>query len=194
MNWTSSRAMKRRDVAPWSGWIRWVSVALVLCGLLPNLSVGQDLEAVKRKVRTQFPSVRQLSTTELAAWLGRTNGPHPMLLDARSPAEYAVSHLPGARLADAKAPAAQLLSGLGTNQAIVVYCSIGYRSSRLVERLQQGGCTNVFNLDGSIFQWANEDRLLERDGQPVKEVHPYNKTFGQLLLPEHRATATPVKE
>jgi hypothetical protein len=44
------------------------------------------------------------------------------------------------------------------------------------------------------FQWANEDRLLERDGQPVKEVHPYNKTFGQLLRAEHRATATPVKE
>jgi hypothetical protein len=25
-------------------------------------------------------------------------------------------------------------------------------------------------------------------------VHPYNKTFGQLLRPEYRATATPVKE
>lgn len=186
--------MKLRDIALWSGWIRWVSVALVLCGLMPNPSAGQDLEAVKKKVRAHFPSVRRLSTAELAAWLGRTNGPHPMLLDARSPAEYAVSHLPGARLADAKAPVAKLLSGLGTNQAIVVYCSIGYRSSRLAERLQQAGCTNVFNLDGSIFQWANEDRLLERDGQPVKEGHPYNKTFGQLLRPEHRATATPVKE
>lgn len=186
--------MKRGNVAPWSGWIRWVSLALVLCGLLPNPSAGQDLEAVKKKVRAQFPSVRQLSTAELAAWLGRTNGPHPMLLDARSPAEYAVSHLPGARLADAKAPAAQLLSGLGTNQAIVVYCSIGYRSSRLVERLQQAGYTNAFNLDGSIFQWANEDRVLERDGQPVKEVHPYSSSFGQLLHPEHRMTAKPGKE
>ena len=77
---------------------------------------------------------------------------------------------------------------------MVVYCSVGYRSSRLVARLQQAGCTNVFNLEGSIFQWANEDRRLERDGQPVKEVHPYNRTFGQLLRPEHRATAPPVKE
>jgi rhodanese-related sulfurtransferase len=194
MWWTGSRAMKRRDVTPWSGWTRWIGVALVLCGLLPNLSARQDLEAVKKKVRTQFPPVRQLSTAELAAWLGRTNGPPPMLLDARSPAEYAVSHLPGARLADAKAPVAQLLSGLGTNQAIVVYCSVGYRSSRLVERLQQAGHTNAFNLDGSIFQWANEDRLLERDGQPVSQVHPYNTTFGRLLRPEHRAAATPVKE
>jgi rhodanese-related sulfurtransferase len=149
---------------------------------------------VKAKVRKQFPTVRQLSTTELAGWLSQTNRAQPMLLDARSPAEYAVSHLPGGRRVDAKAPVPELLGRLGTNRPVVVYCSVGYRSARLAERLQQAGCTNVFNLDGSIFQWANEDRLLERDGRPVNEVHPYNKTFGQLLRPEHRATAPPVKE
>ena len=194
MSWTDSRAMKRTDITRWADWARWITVTLALCGLLPSLSAGQDLEAVKTKIRKQFPSVLQLSTTELAAWLGHTNRAQPMLVDARSPAEYAVSHLPGARWVDTKAPAAEVVSRLGTNQPIVVYCSVGYRSSRLAERLQQAGCTNVFNLDGSIFQWANEDRLLERDGHLVKEVHPYNKTFGQLLRPEYRAAATPVKE
>jgi rhodanese-related sulfurtransferase len=169
-------------------------VVLVLCGLLPKLGAGQDLEAVKKKIHTQFPSVRQLSTAELAAWLGQTNRAQPVLLDARSAAEYAVSHLRGARWVDAKAPTTEVVGHLGTNQPIVVYCSVGYRSSRLAERLQHAGRTNVFNLDGSVFQWANEDRLVERDGKPVKEVHPYNKTFGQLLRPEHRATAPPVKE
>ncbi len=186
--------MKRIDITPWAGRARWITVALALCGLLPKLGAGQDLEGVKAKVRKQFPTVRQLSTTELAAWLGHTNRARPMLPDARSPAEYAVSHLAGARCVAAKAPAAGVVSHLGTNQPIVVYCSVGYRSSRLAERLQQAGCTNVFNLDGSIFQWANEDRRLEREGKPVKEVHPYNKTFGQLLRPEYRAAATPVKE
>lgn len=186
--------MKRIDITPWAGWARWITVALALWGLLPRLGAGQDLEAVKTKVRKQFPSVRQLSTTELAAWLGHTNRAQPMLLDARSPAEYAASHLPGARWVDGKAPAAELLSRLAMNQPVVVYCSVGYRSSRLAERLQQMGCTNVFNLDGSIFQWANEDRMLEREGRPVKEVHPYNKTFGQLLRPEYLAASTFVKE
>jgi rhodanese-related sulfurtransferase len=169
-------------------------VVLALCGLLPKLGAGQDLEAVKKKIRAQFPSVRQLSTMELAAWLGHTNRAQPVLVDARSRAEYAVSHLPGARWVDAKASAVEVMSHLGTNQPIVVYCSVGYRSSRLAERLQQAGWINVFNLEGSIFQWANEDRLLEREGRPVKEVHPYNKTFGELLRPEYRAAATPVKE
>jgi rhodanese-related sulfurtransferase len=186
--------MKCTKITRWAGWARWITVALALFGLLPSPSAGQDLEGVKAKVRKQFPTVRQLSTTELAAWLGHTNRAQPMLLDARSPAEYAVSHLPGARWVDAKAPAAEVVSHLGTNQPIVVYCSVGYRSSRLAERLKRAGRTNVFNLDGSIFQWTNEDRMLQREGRPVKEVHPYNKTFGQLLRPEYRATAAPVKE
>jgi rhodanese-related sulfurtransferase len=169
-------------------------LALALGGLLPNLGVGQNLEAVKKKVRAQFPSVRQLSTGELATWLGQTNRPALLLLDARTPAEFAVSHLPGARRVDLKAPLAELLNHVGTNQPIVVYCSVGYRSSRLAERLQKAGCTNVFNLEGSIFQWANENRPLERDGRPVDEVHPYNKAFGQLLRPERRAKATSVNE
>ncbi len=179
---------------PWAGWARWITLVLVLSGLLPNLSAGQDLDAVKKKVRIQFPSVRQLSTTELAAWSAQTNRPTPILLDARTPAEFAVSHLPGARRVDLKAPLTELLNHLGTNHPVVVYCSVGYRSSRLAERLQQAGCTNVFNLDGFIFQWANEGRPLERDGRPVSEVHPYNKTFGQLLHAEHRAKATSVNE
>ena len=186
--------MRCANVTRWADWARCIAVVLALCGLLPSPSAGQDLEGVKKKIRTEFPSVRQVSTTQLAAWLGQTNRPEPLLLDARSPAEYAVSHLPGARWVDAKAPAAEVVSYLGTNQPVVVYCSVGYRSSRLAARLQQAGRTNVFNLDGSIFQWANEDRRLERDGQPAKEVHPYNKTFGQLLRPEHRATAPPVRE
>ena len=81
-----------------------------------------------------------------------------------------------------------------TGWACLIPVVPAYRSSRLAERLRQAGCTNVFNLDGSIFQWANEGRPLERDGRPVNEVHPYNKTFGQLLRPEHRAKATPVEE
>jgi hypothetical protein len=29
-------------------------------------------------------------------------------------------------------------------------------------------------MEGSIFQWANEGRPLEKEGKPVETVHPYN--------------------
>jgi rhodanese-related sulfurtransferase len=157
-------------------------------------AAASDLEAVRAKVRAKYPTVRQLSTAELAAWLADTSRPSPVLLDVRTEAEYAVSHLPGARRVDSRASAAQVADALERERAVVTYCSVGYRSSQMAERLQKAGITNVFSLDGSIFQWANEGRPLEQAGKPAKQVHPYNKTFGKLLREEIRAQVPPVKE
>jgi len=70
---------------------------------------------------------------------------------------------------------------------MVVYCSVGWRSSALAQRLLKHGVTNVANLEGSAFAWANEGRPLEAAGKPATKVHPYNSTFGKLLRPERRA-------
>ncbi len=43
------------------------------------------------------------------------------------------------------------------------------------------------NLKGSIFQWANEGRPVVRDGEPVREVHPYDAVWGRLLDRDLRA-------
>ena len=146
------------------------------------------LEAMKQLVRSKFPKVRQLSTEELARWLADTNTPSPILLDVRKPEEFAVSHLPGAKRVEPSTKAADLIPTLPTNRTAVVYCSVGYRSSELATRLLDAGFTNVCNLEGSLFQWANEDRPMEKDGKPASTVHGYNETFGKLLKPERRAT------
>jgi len=43
---------------------------------------------------------------------------------------------------------------------------------------------NVFNLQGSIFQWANEGRPLMANGRVVHVVHPYSERWGVLLNPQ----------
>ena len=100
-------------------------------------------------------------------------------MDAREPEEFQVSHLRGARnLTAVKAVKAAVQSGA---PPVVVYCSVGYRSSALVEKLQKAGLTNVFNLEGSIFAWANEGRPVQRGTNVVQEVHPYSAKWGALL-------------
>ena len=71
--------------------------------------------------------------------------------------------------------------------AVDVYCSVGHRSSRLVSRLQARGVENVFKLEGSLFHWANEGRLLSRGDLPAKSVHPYDGDWGELLNAPLRA-------
>ena len=66
-------------------------------------------------------------------------------------------------------------------RTIVVYCSVGYRSSQLAEKLRARSIENVFNLEGSLFQWANEGRSLYRGDERVHEAHPYDEEWGQLL-------------
>jgi rhodanese-related sulfurtransferase len=144
---------------------------------------------IKELVRQRFPEVQQLPAAELARWLADTNRLAPQILDVRRPAEFAVSHLAGATRVDPGAKAAALSPVIATNRPVVVYCSVGYRSSELARRLMKAGVTNVFNLEGSIFQWANEGRPLTGANGPATKVHPYNDRWGALLKPELRGRA-----
>lgn len=131
------------------------------------------------EVRRRFPMVRQLSTADLAAWLADASRTTPRLVDVRGKAEYDVSHLQGARHATRVADVRAL--GIPESDPVVVYCSVGYRSSALAHRLQRAGYTNVFNLEGSIFAWANEGRPVFRGAEQVEVVHAYDPKWGQLL-------------
>lgn len=145
-----------------------------------------DLIYWKKSVRSRFPTVQQLSTEALSGWFADTNRPVPLLLDVRTEAEFAMSHLPKARRVEPGSDPVRLAAELPTNRPVVVYCSVGWRSSELAERLRKAGVTNVINLEGSIFAWANEGRPLETDGKSSAVVHPYNSTFSKLLKPERR--------
>ncbi len=148
------------------------------------VTATDPLHDIKQTVRTKFPTVQQLSTKELEAWLQDANRAQPLLLDARAPEEFAVSHL---RSAHPMAQMEAVLQEYPKDQPIVNYCSVGYRSSALSEKLMQRGFTKVYNLEGSIFQWANEGRPIYQGEQSVKQVHPYDAKWGQMLRPELRA-------
>ena len=131
---------------------------------------GVTWPAIKARIAKEFPNVKPISTAELAK-----AEPKPVLLDVRTAAEFDVSHLTGARRVDPEAAAASV--ALPKDTPIVTYCSVGYRSAKFAQRLHDAGFMNVRNLDGSIFQWANEGRPTE----PSTKVHPFNKKWGALL-------------
>ncbi|MDP1579720.1 MAG: rhodanese-like domain-containing protein [Candidatus Didemnitutus sp.] len=140
-------------------------------------------DEVRWQIAENFPSVPQLGTTELAAMLGDPAGPRPLLIDTRAAREYAVSHLPGALHAEMIEDVRRLLATAPRDQAVVLYCSVGWRSSRLAaDLLQADPARSVHNLDGSLFQWANEGRpLVTPDGTPTHRAHPYDQRWGRLL-------------
>jgi rhodanese-related sulfurtransferase len=139
-------------------------------------------------IRAAFRQVQQLSTGELASWRADARRPPLLIIDVREPAEFAISHLADARNVPWGSDWQQALKDTPKDQAIVVYCSIGYRSSVAARQLQQAGFAQVANLEGSIFKWASEGRPLQgADGAAATRVHPYDATWGLLLAPQLRA-------
>lgn len=139
---------------------------------------------IKRLINRKFPAVKSLTTNELAQWLQDGNKPQPILLDTRSEAEYELSHLPQAKRIDPYHPIET--HAFPKDIPIVVYCSVGYRSARIAQQLEQKGFSQVYNLEGSIFQWANEGRPIFQNHSPTQLVHPYNTQWGKLLKPQYR--------
>lgn len=157
-------------------------VLLVAClGVQVGCSQDAAWSGVLSTIETRYPDVPRITTDSLASWLAADSVPPPLLLDARSPEEYAVSHLKDAIRIDPEAEDFAMLDSLDRDAPIVAYCSVGYRSSELASRLQSAGFTNVMNLEGSIFRWANQGRPVYRSEQPVHKVHPYNAAWGRLL-------------
>lgn len=137
-------------------------------------------------VRDRFPDVPQISATDLQRWINDVSRQPPIVLDARSTEENAVSHLPEALHLDVESVTDETLKRLDPSRSYVTYCSAGYRACQLARRLHSLGIADVANLEGGIFTWANEGHPVVQGERPVTAVHPYHSLFSRMLKPERR--------
>lgn len=153
---------------------------LFLILLVPLSACGQssDLhEEVKLLYRNTVPVI---STTGLDSILSSNS--NLILLDTREKLEFDVSHLPGSTLAAYSSFSADELKNLERSTPIVVYCTIGYRSERIGEKLKAAGFTNVHNLYGGIFHYKNEGGIVVTSSNDTTDkVHTYNKQWSRFL-------------
>lgn len=105
------------------------------------------------------------------------------ILDAREKAEYEISHIPGARYIGYDKFKKKNVADIPKDAKVVVYCSVGYRSEKIGERLKKAGFDDVSNLYGSIFEWVNAGNPVENaKGEKTEAVHTYNKKWSQWVI------------
>lgn len=154
------------------------------------------LSPYETKFATQFPAIAH---TDAAAFEAkRTSDPASVaIFDVRTPEEYAVSHLPGAKRADAAMPAAAFMAAAGDvkGKTVAFYCSVGFRSSTLAtsvrESLLTAGAKEVVNIRGGIIGWHNAGLPLEAAGKPTRFVHPFGPSWAKLLTSPDLARMKP---
>jgi rhodanese-related sulfurtransferase len=104
-----------------------------------------------------------------------------VILDARELPEYNVSHIDGARFIGYDNFDLKAITDIPKDTRVVVYCSVGYRSGRIVEKMQKAGYSNVLNLWGGIFNWVNTGHDVVNVSGPTNHVHPYSEKWGKWL-------------
>lgn len=145
----------------------------------------KNLQQLLKKYNTE--SVPYISVNELQKEkpFDSAQGNSIIILDAREPKEFKVSHLKNAVCVGydffnlentlKKLPKDK-------NTKIVVYCSLGIRSEDIAEKLQKEGYTNVFNLYGGIFEWKNQgNTIVNLQNNPTEKVHAFNKEWSKWL-------------
>ena len=77
-----------------------------------------------------------------------------VVLDVRTPEEFAAGHLDGAVMIDFQSPSfAADVVGLGEDMPVFVYCRSGNRSAQAVAAMVQLGFTDITELDGGVVAW-----------------------------------------
>jgi len=105
-----------------------------------------------------------------------------LILDAREKEEYNVSHIKNAKYVGYDNFKISSLKGVSKDTYIVIYCSVGYRSEKIGEKLKQKGFKKVMNLQGGIFDWVNSGYLVyDNEGNQTKKIHAYDKSWGEWL-------------
>jgi rhodanese-related sulfurtransferase len=97
--------------------------------------------------------LRQLSATELAAWLADAQREKPLLLDVREPWEWQAARIEGSQhipMRERPARVAEIERG----REVVAICHHGGRSMQVAMFLEKQGFTRVHNLVGGIDAWS----------------------------------------
>ena len=105
---------------------------------------------------TEAPSI---APTELSA--RRATGDAPIVIDVRTPEEYATGHIPGA----VNIPfdqVAERISEVDAPHGVALYCMVGPRARKGEAALLAAGHSSVFHIEGGLAAW-------QAAGLPVDE-------------------------
>lgn len=86
-----------------------------------------------------------------------------IILDVRTPEEFAAGHVPGA----VNIPYTHLPARLSElpdagDKEIVLYCATGVRVERAAERMRENGYMRLLHLDGDMKAWDEKNRPKEK--------------------------------
>ncbi len=131
---------------------------MILSLLMVGIGMAQAQQP-SRAYRTMLDALYK-KTVPIVTVAALKKTPDVVLLDTRSKEEYDVSHLPNARWVGYDDFDLKRVADIPKGANVVTYCSVGVRSERIGWKVMAAGYQYVYNLYGSLFDWAMKKTQL----------------------------------
>ncbi len=126
-----------------------IPIAVVLGALVATATFAQGPDSTK---------VVSISAVELHE--RRESEAAPVVIDVRTPDEYASGHIPGA----VNVPfdqVAQRIAEIDAPHGVALYCMVGPRARKGESALLAAGYEKIFHLEGGLAAWQAADLPIE---------------------------------
>lgn len=120
------------------------SIWLTLLSVFSSFTMATDVSEITPEALTQNPPAELL------------------IIDVRSPKEYAEGHVPGAINIPHTEMSSRIDEIIGhMHKPVVVYCRSGYRAGKASDVLVSNNFSNVMHLEGHMSGWLDTDLPVE---------------------------------
>lgn len=147
-------------------------------------TLNSALTNTHSKISKRYKAVSHIKAEDVATM----NADDYLIFDIREQDEFALSHIKNAIWVDPSIDSSGFYEQFNDQiegKTLILYCSVGVRSSRLAKKLMAAETKNkptqIYNLENGIFGWHNESRPLFQSNQPTDFVHPYNRIWGRMV-------------
>lgn len=132
-------------------WSRPIAAAALAVAAVTGISACSPSEPTGSSA-TQATG-EHLAASDFSAALSK---PGTIVLDVRTPAEFASGHLPQAKNIDIEGPDfATQIAALDKSATYAVYCRSGNRSGTALEQMAAADFTHAFDLADGIVAWQS---------------------------------------
>ncbi|CAN5393658.1 hypothetical protein BH23VER1_BH23VER1_13160 [soil metagenome] len=130
---------------------------------LASLALAIVISATAAVAADQEPTYKNVDAAAAAKLVAEDTEKKVQILDLRTPAEFAESHLKGAKNIDFLGEDfAEKVGALDRDKTYLIHCASGRRSTPAFEKMRELGFESVIHLDGGMAAWKEA-------GNPVVE-------------------------
>ncbi len=159
------------------------TLSILVNFLFVSSAFGQEMTNPKfNKVVSSLVSKSEAPTIDINEFKSVLAKNNVLVLDAREKEEFEISHIKNAiNIGYDNFDLEKVSKKLDKTKPIIIYCSVGYRSGQLAEKLIEKGF-KVKNLYGGIFEWKNQGNdVFDKSSNKTQRVHTYNKKWSKWL-------------